>query len=148
MVIFSCIRFKGAKRIDRGENARMKKQLITLTCITALGLGVGAQSTLASYDSSSATSGTVALTDTLKDARVTVNAGGGKWDYGSTLTLTLKKKTHSNYFHESKMHGSSAKVGEASDWTYSGDTKPGQWSKASATGEKDATGYAKWNIVD
>ena len=126
----------------------MKKQVIALTCIAALGLGIGSQSALASYDSSSATSGTVALTETTKDARVTTDVGGGKWDYGSTLTISLKKKTHSNYFHETEKHGSSAKVGSGSAWSYSGDTKAAVWSKASATGERSATGYAQWNLVD
>ena len=51
----------------RGEFESVKKQLITLTCITALGLGMGSQSALASYNSLSATSGIITLTETTKD---------------------------------------------------------------------------------
>ncbi|MEU5145122.1 lactococcin 972 family bacteriocin [Streptomyces sp. NPDC021139] len=42
------------------------------------------------------------------------DVGGGTWNYGSTITDKGKKRCYSYYFHGSKQHSATAKIGSDS----------------------------------
>lgn len=73
-----------------------------------------------------------------------VDGGDGRWDYGTRLTITLKKKVWSNLDHNTKTHRSSCEIdGNFDD---SGWVPPRTTSKASAIGPRKSVGYANWDV--
>ncbi|GAA0303104.1 hypothetical protein GGQ92_003083 [Gracilibacillus halotolerans] len=73
-----------------------------------------------------------------------VDGGNGRWDYGTRLTITLKKKVWSNLDHNTKTHRSSAEIdGKYDD---SGWVPKRTTSKASSIGPRKSVGYANWDV--
>lgn len=77
-----------------------------------------------------------------------VSVGGGTWSYGTTVTTSLQKRVWSNYYHGSRYHTSTAKLGKYGyQPIVDKDTAPaGVWSYASVTGPLVFTGYAYWDV--
>lgn len=75
---------------------------------------------------------------------VDVDNGNGRWDYGTSLTVTLKKKVWSNLDHNTKTHRSSCEI----DGNYddSGWVKARTTSKSSATGPRNSVAYTNWDV--
>lgn len=73
-----------------------------------------------------------------------VDGGDGRWDYGTRLTVTLKKKVWSNLDHNTKTHRSSTEI----DGNYddSGWVDKRTTSKASSIGPRNSVGYANWDV--
>ncbi|MED4851578.1 lactococcin 972 family bacteriocin [Caldifermentibacillus hisashii] len=73
-----------------------------------------------------------------------VDGGDGRWDYGTTLTLKLKKKVWSNLDHNTKTHRSSTEI----DGNYddSGWVPKRTTSKASSIGPRKSVAYANWDV--
>ncbi|MGG2108002.1 lactococcin 972 family bacteriocin [Lysinibacillus pakistanensis] len=127
-----------------------KKGLSSL--VVAAFLTASAGQALAAEESNE-TSGSIDLTNQTAETLVitnemvtpfSVNVGGGTWDYGTSVTLKLKKKAWSNYNHPTEYHSSSCYVG--TNWGYSYKTAPKVLSKADAEGGlSDSTG-AYWKF--
>lgn len=77
-------------------------------------------------------------------AFASVNVEGGTWDYGSKVTISLKKKAWSNYNHPTKYHGSSVSLGTSTN--SSGKTAPHSVSYASITGSLSDTAHAHYKF--
>lgn len=75
---------------------------------------------------------------------VSVDNGDGRWDYGTTLTITLKKKVWSNLDHNTKVHRSSCEID--GNYDNSGWVNPRTTSKASAVGPRNSVGYCNWDV--
>lgn len=121
-----------------------KKSILSTVFVVAL-LAVTAGQAMAKSNSE-ATSGSVDLTNAhVTNASVTpfsVDTGGGVWDYGTSVTLSLRKKVWSNYTHPTKTHHSSCSIGTSSN--HSGNTKAGTTSYSSAIGGLDDETHAYW----
>lgn len=73
-----------------------------------------------------------------------VDNGNGRWDHGTRLTITLKKKVWSNLDHNTKTHRSSSEIDgnyDTSKWV-----KKRTTSKSSAIGARNSVGYANWDV--
>lgn len=75
---------------------------------------------------------------------VDVDDGNGRWDYGTTLTITLEKKVWSNLDHNTKVHRSSCEID--GNYNDSGWVKARTTSKSSAVGPRNSVGYTNWDI--
>jgi len=95
----------------------------------------------------SADSGSVALTNGEVTPFAMEEVGGGWWDYGTRVSVIPPGQiVWSDYFHSTKVHGSSCKIGaSAAD---SGWIAAGQWSYSNAVGAVWETGYAWWRTQD
>lgn len=76
--------------------------------------------------------------------KVDVDDGNGRWDYGSSITLTGKKKVHSNLDHNTKEHRSSCEID--GNYSNSGWVKARTTSKSSATGPRNSVSYVNWDV--
>lgn len=77
---------------------------------------------------------------TIKD----VDGGNGRWDYGTRLTVTFRKKVWSNLDHNTKEHRSSSEIdGKYDD---SGWVKARTTSKSSAIGPRKSVAYCNWDV--
>ncbi|MEC2224469.1 lactococcin 972 family bacteriocin [Heyndrickxia faecalis] len=74
----------------------------------------------------------------------TVDGGHGRWDYGTTLTLKLKKKVWSNLDHDTKTHRSSTEID--GNYDNSGWVAKRTTSRASSIGARNSVGYANWDV--
>lgn len=73
-----------------------------------------------------------------------VDAGGGKWNYGTEITFHVPPKhVWSYYLHNELWHRSTAIIG--SDIDTAPCTPPTAWSYADAYGWPNQTGYAYWS---
>ncbi|WP_130808302.1 lactococcin 972 family bacteriocin [Senegalia massiliensis] len=73
-----------------------------------------------------------------------VDDGHGSWDYGTRLTITLKKKVWSNLDHNTKVHRSSCEIDgkyDTSKWVDARTT-----SKSSEIGPRKSVGYSNWDV--
>ncbi|WP_067842589.1 lactococcin 972 family bacteriocin [Amphibacillus sediminis] len=77
---------------------------------------------------------------TIKD----VDGGNGRWDYGTRLTVTLKKKVWSNLDHNTKEHRSSSEID--GNYDNSGWVKARTTSKSSAVGPRNSVAYCNWDV--
>ncbi|MBQ0887846.1 lactococcin 972 family bacteriocin [Streptomyces sp. RM72] len=73
------------------------------------------------------------------------DVGGGTWNYGSTITDTGKKRCYSYYFHGSKQHSATAKIGSNS---LKAAAAPGKSAMATAVAGVAYTCYAYWAVYD
>lgn len=64
---------------------------------------------------------------------ITKPIGGGTWEYGGALQGNLKNKCQSNYYHKTKVHGSSCTMGSGSSGVRK--VNKNTWSYASAYGK-------------
>lgn len=75
---------------------------------------------------------------------VSVDNGNGRWDYGTGLTITLKKSAYSNLDHNTKTHRSSCEID--GNYSNSGWVKARSTSKSSTTGPRNSTAYCNWDV--
>lgn len=114
-----------------------KKRFLGATLATAmLALSLGAPAMAAS--TKVPTSGSVKLTNAMVTPFTTVDAGGGTWNYGTSVTGN-QKHVWSHYVHPDKYHSATAILGDQNSKIYN---VAGQWANADVYGPKGDTGYA------
>ncbi|MFF5968002.1 lactococcin 972 family bacteriocin [Streptomyces collinus] len=74
----------------------------------------------------------------------TKDVGGGTWTYGTELVAD-GKRCYSYYFHGSKLHNATAKIGAGSIKV---GEKAGKTAKASKVGGGAFTCYTYWGVTD
>ena len=122
----------------------MKKKLMSLACVAAIGLGIAGVT--ASADEIEATSGSYKYEansfSVEPRAEVTENVGGGTWKHNSWVDSSLMKHCTSKYYHAKNKHSSTAVVGPSKDKDIN---KAGVYTSASAKAKYGWSAYAYWD---
>ncbi|MFR1784296.1 MAG: lactococcin 972 family bacteriocin [Sarcina ventriculi] len=121
----------------------MNKKICTLLLTGAMSLGIGGNIALAT-DNVNQTSGSIEITDNMKQSRASVSVGGGTWDYGTSLYQVTKKKVYSNYLHPTKTHAASCSIGTT--MSDSGWASAKRIAQSSAVGKTSDTTNAYWRV--
>ncbi|MFE5036438.1 lactococcin 972 family bacteriocin [Streptomyces sp. NPDC056683] len=121
---------------------------LTAAAVTVAAAGVLAPATPASAATSQPVGGMAVIRVDPSSSTVapatTKDVGGGTWTYGTELTAD-GKRCYSYYFHGSKNHTATAKIGNAEQKVANA---AGYSAKASATAGAAFTCYTYWGIID
>lgn len=118
-----------------------KRFVSTIVAVAMLTLLFGSQAIGA--DKKNPTSGEVDLTNSDVSA-LSVNIGGGVWDYGTYSSGINQKTVYSNYLHTTSKHHASCSIG--TNFSSSGVVDPKVTAYSSAVGSWGDVTHAYWGL--